>query len=856
MLQITIMKIKNLLFLGFLFLTTNGFSQSENFRFKALLNEQPETPNAFAVVNYDGLLERLLADKTVRVKQVTPEWIYIQTSASWINASQKSGLIKQFYYEFSMPQALNDSSLVKHYVKPVHQGLGGLQTPFTGKDVIIGYVDQGLDHTHPDFQNQDGTTRVLYYWDHTMPVDPDRTPQPYGYGQLFYASDINNGTCPATEEYPTAHGTSVAGTGSSNGLANGRETGMAPDSKIIVVETNFNLPNWTLTVADACDFIFDKADSLGLPAVVNLSVGSYLGSHDGDDPAAILMENLLDEHGGRIIVCAAGNSGAWGKYHVAGDMDNDTSFVWMIPNPGNQLGANTCYMDVWADLSDATWSYSFGANLSSGTFEERGETQYRLATSVTSGVVRDTIWNGSNRIATVEIYPEIIGNNLHIEYFFNNVDSTTYYYSFKTTGSGHYDAWTGSASIALTDMESNIPSSGVLPEIVNYLLPDTLQTIVSSWNCSEKVITVGNVRNRLGHLDGNNNYYQPSASYTSEVGELSMNSSKGPTRHNVVKPDVAACGDVSLSAGPDWLINDPGLQASVSDDHLHVRNGGTSMASPVVAGIAALYLEKCNNGTYQTFKNDLIASAFTDAFTGVVPNYAYGYGKPHALNLLLQSNYDSYTVGSSPMCQGENLTATSTHTIDQVTWSTGDTGVYEPVLTAGDYHFVTYDYLGCISFSDTLNVTLYPIVPVPVITANGTVLSTANYPNLQWYENGTLISGATNDTLLITLPSNSDFTVVATSGDGCQAYSDPYNPSLGIEAETTTFILYPNPATQSFVVLSSENVKQLRVTDLSGKQILILKNVNSVDCSSWSKGSYLVQVETDNGIRIAKFIKE
>lgn len=856
MLQITTMKIKNLLFLGFLLLASNGFSQSDNFRFKKLLAEQPETPNAFAIVNYDGLLERLLADKSVRVKQVTPEWIYVQATASWIYTSQKSGFIKQFYYEFSMPQALNDSSLVKHYVKPVHDGLGGLQTPFTGKDVIIGYVDQGLDHTHPDFQNGDGTTRVLYYWDHTMPFDANRTPQPYGYGQLFYGSDIDGGTCPATEDYPTAHGTSVTGAGSSNGLANGRETGMAPDSKIIVVETNFNLPNWTLTVADACDFIFDKADSLGLPAVVNLSVGSYLGSHDGDDPAAMLMENLLDEHGGRIIVCAAGNSGNWGKYHVAGDMDNDTSFVWMIPNPGSQLGPNTCYMDVWADLSDATWSYSFGANLPGGTFEERGETQYRLATSVTSGVVRDTIWNGPNRIATVEIYPEIIGNNMHIEYYFNTVDSTTYYYSFKTTGSGHYDAWTGSASIALTNMESNIPSPGVLPEIVHYLLPDSLQTVVSSWNCSEKVITVGNLRNRLGHLDGDGNYYQPGPSYTSAVGQLSMNSSKGPTRHNVVKPDVSACGDVSLSAGPSWLINDAGLQAACSDDNLHVRNGGTSMASPVVAGIAALYLEKCNNGTYQTFKNDLIATAFTDAFTGTVPNFGYGYGKPHALNLLLQSNYDTYVTGTSPMCPGENLTATSTNTIDQVTWSTGDTTVNEPVLADGDYHFAAHDDLGCISYSDTLSITLYPPAPTPVITANGTILSTANYPNLQWYENGTPIGGATNDTLIITLPSSSDFTVIATSGDGCQSESAPYNPTVGITETLAVFVLFPNPAADNFSILSSETVKQVCVSDLSGKVIYHQNHSNTVDCSRWSKGTYFVQVESDNGIRIAKFIKE
>ena len=95
---------------------------------------------------------------------------------------------------------------------------------------------------------------------------------------------INNGTCTSTEE-STAHGSTVAGMGAGNGNANGSNTGVAPDANIIIVETNFNLNNWTLTIADACDYIFKVADTLGLPAVVNLSLGSYLGSHDGTDPA-------------------------------------------------------------------------------------------------------------------------------------------------------------------------------------------------------------------------------------------------------------------------------------------------------------------------------------------------------------------------------------------------------------------------------------------------------------------------------------------------------------------------------------------------------------------------------------------
>ena len=101
-------------------------------------------------------------------------------------------------------------------------------------------------------------------------------------------------------------------------------------------------------------------------------------------------------------------------------------------------------------------------------------------------------------------------------------------------------------------MEVNLPSSAVLPEIVYYAMPDTLQTIVSSWNCSNKVVSVGVFRNKTGYWDKNGNLY-----YSGSVipGALNPGSSKGPTRDGIIKPDVAASGDLSLSAAPMWVLN-------------------------------------------------------------------------------------------------------------------------------------------------------------------------------------------------------------------------------------------------------------------------------------------------------------
>jgi len=849
------MKHFSLLIITFLLFSSSLSAQSDNFRFKKLLAEHPNEKVPFAVTNTAGTIDRLLADKNVNVKQITKNWIFLNASPAWIASAQANKVIDQFHYEFSAgQQPLNDSTRVKHFVNEVHAGLGGLQTPFTGKDVIIGFVDQGLDHSHPDFQNADGTTRVLYYWDQGMGFDAIRTPQPYNYGQLFYASDINSGNCPATES-GTAHGTTVAGAAAANGLANGKEKGMAPDCNLIIIETNFSMPNWTLTVADACDFIFAKADSLGLPAVVNLSVGSYLGSHDGNDPAAELMEDLLDEKSGRIIICAAGNSGNWGKYHVQGNTDLDTSFVWIQPNPGSQLGPNTCYMDVWTDLSDATFKYAFGANLSSGSYAERDQTIYRNATFGAGTTIYDTLWNNGNRIATVEAYPEIVGNTLHIEYYFNNVDSTNYLYSFKTVGFGKYDAWTGSISLALNNMETNIPSVTTLPAIAHYHMPDSLQTIVSSWNCSEKVVTVGNIRNRAHHIDANGNEYTPAPVYTSQVGQLSINSSKGPSRLGVVKPDVAACGDVALSAGPlDYMAN-PGNFSAVSEDLLHMRNGGTSMASPVVAGIAALYLEKCHLGTFQSFLDDLHATSYTDMYTGTVPNFAYGYGKAHALNLLLASNYTTNVVGQTPLCINDTLDATGSVILSSAVWNTNDTTLNLLVQNGGDFSFAGFDNFGCISYSDTFNVTLLTPAPTPAITLSGTYLITADYPDLQWYQDGVLMSGQVNDSLTINTSTPSYYTVVATSVDGCTMSSDTFNIILGLEDLNISAVLYPNPGTSEFQVKSDLKINTIVVYDLYGKKIMETDS-KKINCGSWSRGSYIILVNTEKGSKALNFIKE
>lgn len=589
----------------------------------------PNNSSNWAYIDQGGL----------KVKYYNNNWIYLSLSVLELQEIPQT-LYNNAYVEISTPKLLSDSARAMHYVDSVHLGTAGLDQPYTGKGVIVGVVDTGLDFNHPDFLDTNGNTRVLRYWDQSMPVSPN-SPQPYGYGYVWDSTMINAGFCTSMDS--GGHGTTVAGQATGNAGANGTNRGMAPDADIIIVETDFGLANWTLTVADACDYVFKVADSLGKPAVVNLSLGSYLGSHDGNDPAADYIETLIDEKGGRIVICAAGNSGNQEAYHVGNTVTSDTNFFWMTTNPSSSIGANTVFFDLWADPSEATWDYSIAVDRPAPDWSEAGSTVFRNASASIGSIVLDTIRNSNNDIlCTAQILIEQVYGAYHMQMLLEDCDSTSnppYLYRFNTTGSGSYDLWSGAwigFNHILDDFELMSPAQ--YPNVVNYAGPDSTQSIVSSWNCSEKVISVANMKNRWSHIDRNLNTY---ISGGVSPGALSLNSSKGPNRHDVIKPDITAAGDISLCAAPFSFLNNPGNYSAVDSSGWFARNGGTSMASPVIAGIAALYLERCPHASYSDFMQDLKTTAYQDNYTGITPNNAYGYGKAHALDLLLGMTFPS-----------------------------------------------------------------------------------------------------------------------------------------------------------------------------------------------------------------------
>ena len=767
-----------------------------------------------------------------------------------------SGFVQSIVFDIGKGQPLNNQVLINNNVLPVHQGLSPLIQAYDGSGIIIGIIDTGLDWKHPDFRTSNDNTRIISYWDQGMP-DSVNSPQPYGYGQEFTGAEIDGGFTPNP---PGDHGTHVTGTACSNGLAPGNMKGVAPAADIIMVESDFTKFNWTITVAEAVEYIFNIADSLGKPCVINASVGTLWGSHDGKDPAAQMIDSLLQAKNGRAFVCAAGNSGAAIAFHLGYDVTSDTSFTWFEYNANSGLGYGSVFFELWADTADFNnVQFAVGADRADSVYSFRGNTPFDNIQNRLNINVLDTLFNNGNEIAVVETWADIPINGIYrMQVHIKEPDSSQYYFRFMTTGSGKLDVWSSAGmtvSNIISDEIDSLPTIAEFPDIINYKPPDKNSTLVSSFNCSPNVITVGNYVNRINYVD----VAGDTQVYPGPSGSLFITSSKGPTRDGRIKPDIAGPGTTVLSAvtlktiGLD-TINQP---YNMSQDGYHKRNSGTSMASPGVAGIAALYFQKCPNANYQDVFSAITTSAKTDSLTGsTLPDNSWGYGKIDAFAALTLSPKPTISVpGDTSVCKDINISVNGNFSAYQ--WSpNGETTNNIDVTLQNNYYVIVTDSDGCKTSSDTITVAIDPyILPKPPITANGPVtfcegdsvnLSVATgYSNYGWSPNGETINN-------IDISQTGFYSAEVTDADGCMGQSDtimvsvlinPPQPSVSQNGNKLTSTI--GNAYQWYLnsnIVTGDTAQTLTISDSGYYQVEVF---HANGCSSISDSVYALPVGVD-----------
>lgn len=510
---------------------------------------------------------------------------------------------------------LNDTMVVRNRILPVKTGVPPLPQGYDGSGVLLGLIDSGIDFSHPDFKQSNGNTRIMYIWDQA--VTGTVSPLPFGYGQQWDSTSINSGNCTHSDLAYWGHGTHVAGIAAGNGQSTGTHQGCAPKSKIIAVALDFNasMP----VIADAVQYIVNKAGVLNMPVAINASVGDYYGSHDATDLQSQMIISLISNQPGRIMCAAAGNAGNI-KYHVKHNPNNnsDTLFTWIQDNTSNILhhwlyADTTQIKNVQLSVGCTNPAYQYLGNVGFKSYN------YALGTNK-----YDTLKFNNNRIGVVMFSSAVNSFGVYELYIKIIADSTNYLWSIESKGNGSFDAWD------FNFVSSNLPSVSQFPKIQYYIMPDTVSSIVSGFQCSNEIITVANYVNLKQYYDYNNTLQTTSET----AGALAYHSSCGPTRTGLLKPDIGATGNsvfscVAMGMQSNLIANNPNVLAPGG---YHVLGGGTSAASPVVTGLALLFLQAFPYATNQIYKNAITSCAYSDGFTGTLPNNKWGYGKLDGLS--------------------------------------------------------------------------------------------------------------------------------------------------------------------------------------------------------------------------------
>lgn len=448
----------------------------------------------------------------------------------------------------------------------VHAGTG-VRASRTGKGVLVGVLDTGIDLHHPAFLGADGKSRVIATWDQDA---PGAGPAGYGYGSVCTRTDIDNGSCAMSDE--EGHGTHVAGILAG---AMAPHIGMAPDAELVVVKSS----QFT-DVAGAVEWMFHVADSAGKPIVVNLSLGGHLGAHDGQSDLEAALEKL--QSAGHIVVTAAGNDGDT-PLHLRDSHSSGTHRAQLVlPDPGAAVDTT---IEIWQQPGPGTLAMVLevidgnGAPLASIALKDSGTGQ--------TGVLTDKAGVVHGHFNFAEDSPNGLGK-IHRAVLINRVsqkaDANSDRWFLAWTGGGTFDAWASSDNEALGSANF---ISDVDPSIAGMVAGDRVSTLTIP-GTAKGVITVGSfvTKNAWSSKSGHS-YELPDATLLAVSGF----SSQGPTAapdYTGAKPDLVAPGQ--LIAAP--LSSEvQGFSSILAIDDNFAVMQGTSMSAPHVAGTVALMLE-------------------------------------------------------------------------------------------------------------------------------------------------------------------------------------------------------------------------------------------------------------------------
>lgn len=534
----------------------------------------PETKTWEVIVRYSLSLDRVREELDVSVVELSNNYAILTIPEDQIDLLS----------EFEEIEFIEKPKLLSYEVNEGRTAscINPLQTPNTnlfGEGVLVAIIDSGIDYSHPDFRNEDGTTRILALWDQTIPGNP---PEGFVVGSLYTSEMINEALSipmpqrmeivPSTDL--SGHGTHVAGIAAGNGRAsNGRYRGVASRSEMIVVKLGSSVSGSfprTTQLMEGIEFVIRMAISMGAPLAMNISFGNNYGSHTG----RTLLESYINDAanlGRTSIVIGTGNEGASGN-HAQGIVTMGTRTIVEFAVDLFEFSLNLQIWKNYFDHFDIVIVAPDGTRV--GPIPRiLGTQQFRMGQTELYLYYGDpTPYNPLQ-----EIYIEFIPINDYIDSGVWRIELVP-----RIIVVGNYDMW--------------LPSGGVNNPGTRFLFSSEYTTLTIP-STAYRAVTVG--------------------AYNAFTGALAPFSGRGYTRDLTIKPDIVAPGvDInSCSPGGGYTVR-----------------SGTSMATPFVTGSAALLMEWGiirENDPYlygEKLKAYLINGARPLRVENEYPNRLLGYG--------------------------------------------------------------------------------------------------------------------------------------------------------------------------------------------------------------------------------------
>lgn len=531
-----------------------------------------------------------------------------------------------------MYESQNDVVAGEAGIRMLNNGVGG--TEYTGEGVMTCVIDSGIDWDHPDFTDENGQSRIRYIWnqkgDETSIKPPSANdPSRFGsdfnawYGDEYMPRHIQSGDVSVTDG--DGHGTHVAGTVASSGEAyeetfgSEKYKGMAPEANIIAVKTRFS----NVSIIDGINYCKAVAEDEGKPLVVNMSLGSNLGPHDGTSALPLAVQHITNNGNvpGMAVITAAGN---------AGSPDSPIHTGPKSIAPGDSADVNIDIPDVSGSQFVADlWLYEEQAYDVSVYTPGKQDT---LTIEVDGGASTDTLSTQQGQVLVFNT-PGLLRNkrNLFVGVVgpstgLSGPDAGTWSVRIRNEGS----AETTLHGWSRTDIEDT--QAGTRAEFAD---ADNKYT-VGPPSTSKGAIAVGNYVHRTQWTSADS-ISQPGVS-PAQKGGIASNSSRGPTADGRTKPDVSAGGTFtvsSLSGDASFGGLFGGLPTALRAGPNHLLLSGTSMSSPVVAGTAALLMQEDPSLSTNRVRDLLTTTARVDDDVGTAPNNTFGAGKLNALRAVM-----------------------------------------------------------------------------------------------------------------------------------------------------------------------------------------------------------------------------